>query len=463
MLPNTPPTTESDEPVLLSPVESYFWRFETDLAGAFRVLVLVRLDGCVEAGFLKDALEQLQHRHPKLRARIVEGADGRLRYRFDGALSPIPFEITDWEGEESPWRDEARRLLEIDLTSAASLAAVSVLRLRSRSRSELLFLVSHAIADGLSAITLVDDLLTEYERAEACLEGPRGPALPVVTARRAQPSSCWRGRFRLLRRFIRLKRAESRSPVTALPGAPDIPPQSQWVHWVFSREETVALVRSCRKEKTSLSGVLLAAVCVGLTECLSGQDVVFKWQLPFDLRETLQADTGPVTANDLGCFVSNMNGLVTYTERAALWDLARRIHEEIQTFIELGGPSFGYNMASMSYRTWAAMSRMFPRLFLKLTPSAQQRETLLVSNYGVVSIREAYGSLRPRECTLTFKNQITGPSLVVEALVIGQRLNIGFDADDLEPAFWEQLQRAVARYLRTAIGRGRSAATQDHG
>jgi hypothetical protein len=225
----------------------------------------------------------------------------------------------------------------------------------------------------------------------------------------------------------------------------------------------VALVRSCRKEKTSLSGVLLAAVCVGLTECLSGQDVVFKWQLPFDLRETLQADTGPVTANDLGCFVSNMNGLVTYTERAALWDLARRIHEEIQTFIELGGPSFGYNMASMSYRTWAAMSRMFPRLFLKLTPSAQQRETLLVSNYGVVSIREAYGSLRPRECTLTFKNQITGPSLVVEALVIGQRLNIGFDADDLEPAFWEQLQRAVARYLRTAIGRGRSAATQDHG
>jgi hypothetical protein len=86
--------------------------------------------------------------------------------------------------------------------------------------------------------------------------------------------------------------------------------------------------------------------------------------------------------------------------------------------------------------------------------SGARRVTLLATNYGVINIRDAYGSLRPRGCTLILKTDIVGPSLIMEALVMGQRLNIGFSADALEPAFWERLQAAVRRRLDTAAGAG---------
>jgi hypothetical protein len=69
----------------------------------------------------------------------------------------------------------------------------------------------------------------------------------------------------------------------------------------------------------------------------------------------------------------------------------------------------------------------------------------------VLNLREAYGSLRPQACTVTLKNDTIGPSTLFEALVIGQRLNISFVADCLDPAFWEQLQVAVRQRLDAAI------------
>jgi hypothetical protein len=80
------------------------------------------------------------------------------------------------------------------------------------------------------------------------------------------------------------------------------------------------------------------------------------------------------------------------------------------------------------------------------------RVTLLATNYGVVDVSEAYGSLRLRACMLTFKHDVSGPSLIMEAMVVGQRLNIGLAGDSLAPAFWERLQIAIRRHLDAAAG-----------
>jgi len=446
-----PEKTNPNHSYLLSPVESYFWRFEEDMAGAFRVVVLVRLDGIIQADPLAWALAQLQRRHPKLRAPIAEGADGRLRYRLDRDVPPIPFEIIDCHGAETPWREETRRLLGMDLRSTGAAAAVTVLKNPSRGSSELLLMVPHAIADGMSGLLLLNDLLAEYANGEATADRQPVPSLPVVTAPRAKPSGGLRGRLRLFRRFLRMKREERRSALTRLPEAPDIPPQSQWVHWVFSKEETLTLVRRCRSERASLTGALVAAACCALRDCLREPELLFKWQIPFNLRESLEASTGPVSASDLGCFVSNMNGLTRIAGEPAYWDLARGAHQEVQEFMDQGGPSFGYNTSCTLYSLHVAASRLFTGRVPKMTPATTLRETLLATHYGVVNFRDSYGSLRPKECTLMFKNEITGPSLVMEALILGQRMNVGFAADDLDPAFWEQLQIAVRKHLAAAM------------
>jgi hypothetical protein len=76
--------------------------------------------------------------------------------------------------------------------------------------------------------------------------------------------------------------------------------------------------------------------------------------------------------------------------------------------------------------------------------------TLLANNYGVLNAKDAYGSLRPRECTLTFRNHAHGPSLVIQALVMGRQLNVGLAGDSLKPSFWSEFQAGVRNHLRAA-------------
>src|SRR4030095_9333799 len=116
----------------------------------------------------------------------------------------------------TPSREDPRRLIQGRSPVAGPLVAVTVLRNRPQGASELLLTAHHAIADGLSAIMLANDLLTEYGRAEAHLKDTR-PALPAVAAQRARVPGGWLGRLRLFRRVIRLQRKEKRSRQSTLP------------------------------------------------------------------------------------------------------------------------------------------------------------------------------------------------------------------------------------------------------
>src|SRR5204862_7447865 len=96
-------------------------------------------------------------------------------------------------------------------------AAWTVPRTRSRDRSDLILSVHHAIADGRSALMLVDDLLTEYASLETHVDEPPRPMSPVLSAARAAVSGGWRNRLWLARRFVRIRREQRRSGRTSLP------------------------------------------------------------------------------------------------------------------------------------------------------------------------------------------------------------------------------------------------------
>lgn len=440
-------------------MEGLFWRFEDELEGAFRGTVVVRLDGVIEDGPLRVALQQLQQRHPKLRSGVALESDQHWYYRFETLPGPIPFEIKDFDEAEMPWRDEARRLTMRRFSPGEPLAAVAVLRSRTWVRSELFLTASHAIADGVSAIMLVGDLLTEYAKAEEQPNSPLGSSLPAITALRATSSGGWGRRIQLLHRSMRLQREEKRMPLTQLPENYDIAPLSQWAHWVFSPGDTLALIRRCRKEQTSMSGAMVAAVFCGLMDCLSVPEASFKCLIPFDIREFLEGSSGPVTTRDLGCFACAMSGLVSIKKNPSFWDVARLAHRDIQNFVDLKGPSFIYNLGGMLVDFKAMMRRLLRKQPQKWEAKPEPRPaTLLATNYGVLDLRDRYGSLRPRECTLTFNNGRVGPLLIMESLVMRQQLNLGFACGGLEPEFWEKLQVAVRGYLDAAIAnRGASS------
>jgi len=202
-------------------------------------------------------------------------------------------------------------------------------------------------------------------------------------------------------------------------------------------------VRRCRHEQTSVAGVIVAAVCCGLKDCLPADNPVFKVQIPFDLRDELLGPDGAPTGDDLGSFVSLMNEYYELRGESDFWNVARQAHENVQEFVRRGGPSFYYNLLTMISERLVARP-----VFASMRSHA--RVTLLATNYGVLNIRDAYGTLRPRACTLVLKNDAIGPSLVIEALVMGHRLNLGLAADGLVPEFWTRLAAAVRGHVDAA-------------
>jgi hypothetical protein len=430
------------------------------MPGSFRVSALVQLDGWVREDVLASALQNLQFRHPKLRSRIVDGRDG-LRFHFETASPPIPVWVTDSEDAHTQWRDTARRM-QVHFPDAGPLAAVTVLRSPLRLESIVSVSLHHSIADGLSALMLVEDLLTEYARVESNPIALPRPGLRAVTAARARFSGGWRDRFWLVRRLLRLQREESRSPQTKLPESGAKSPQSQWAHWVLSRAETLALVRRCRNEHVSFGSALVASAICGLMECLATSEAVFKCTFPFDIRDSLQSPQGQVTTQDLGCFASVMNDVFRVGGQPSFWDLARQAHQSQQEFVRRGGPSFYYNLAAGA--AFLDKLRTAARRFVRPAPqsksSGDPRVTLLATYYGLVTLQQQYGSLRPRACTLVFGNVDAGPSIIMEALVLGQQLNIGLAAGSLDAMFWDRFHQAVRRQLDSAVGSSPAAARQ---
>jgi hypothetical protein len=424
------------DPVPLNGTEEAFWRC------GLRLAVLCRVDGCIEEEFLEEALRRVEHRHPKLRATPLVDNTGVRRYHLDPPAPPIPWQIVEADAGAFPWREETRRLVATPHTPGAPLAAVTVLRDRAGNRADLILAVHHAVADGRSTLVLLDDLLGEYARAEAG-DAPLPERAPIVSEGRAVSSAGWLDRARIALRFARLQLTERPGSQTPLPLDAAVPPFTQWSHFVFSRSDTLAIIRRCRAEQVSLNAALIAAACCALAECLGTAAAVFKWHSAFDVRDAIVTPRGPVGTRDLGCFMTLMRGRCGTSSAASQWDIARDVDGDIQDFARHGGPQFGFNMVALAMRRGVGPTAS--------TPVNRNRPTLFATNYGVLELRDAYGTLRPRECTLVFTgDEITGASLSIEALVLGQRLNVGFVSNGVDSRFWDRLNASFRKHIESA-------------
>jgi Condensation domain len=159
----------------LGPSEQYFWLSNQNSAKHFVIAAEIVGDATVEAWI--SAVAAVQSRHPLLRVSVECGPEGAPCFR-EQANIPIPVRILPGE-EAAPWQVEmAKELATPILLSGTSLVRITLLQ--KAGGSTLLLSMHHSIADGLSSVFVIRDIL----------EALSGKALQPLTLTEPQENFC---------------------------------------------------------------------------------------------------------------------------------------------------------------------------------------------------------------------------------------------------------------------------------
>jgi Condensation domain len=304
------------------------------------------IDGEIRDAQLRDALAAIQRKHPLLRVKVTAGPGGVLSFVETAEPAPVTY------ARLASWAEVAEREVNRPFTLDEGPLLRVVADLDGPS-ARLLFTTSHAVTDGRSLSFLVRDLLDALNGRT--LE-PRPTPAPLDAHLLAGKSSlqAWREFFRF---SVRMKRAMKQSGVRVLPGLlrPDL--AARRFETGFLLREVPADVAQplpdcARAENSSVHSVLCAAQLMAIAEVFGdGRD-------PFPLSYVSPADLQPRIASgiedDQVLFISGGDGIQIMHRGDTLWNVARRIKEQLHSSLLDSASLLG---SLMSVRAVAGMKR----------------------------------------------------------------------------------------------------------
>lgn len=283
----------------LGAAERLFYRFSERNPAHFSIVA--EFDQVLHADKLRAALAAAQRRHPLLSAHVEDRPD--IRLGFYRAATVAPVELTVRRGPELAWQAAAAEELSrpFDRSRAPLMRATL---LQGPPRSALLLTFDHTMADGISSIVVLTDVI-------AALNGQDLASLPVP-----QPQE-----------HIVAAALEAAAPLepAALSGDPRMSVPSTLRPFdgaltnvramAMTRADTAALARRCRTENTTVHAALVVAMSrVRATD--RGEEFV-RVLNPINLRPILGIEGGCAL-----CIAPTATGHTPW-DGTPFWDQAR--------------------------------------------------------------------------------------------------------------------------------------------
>jgi Condensation domain len=344
--------------------ERLFYRYSERNPAHFALVA--EFDEVITANRLKPALSAVQKRHPLLSAH-VEDRPG-IRLGFYRAESVPPIDLTVYRSAETSWEALAAEELSRPFDrSRAPLMRASLVQ--GSADSALLLIFDHTIADGISSVLVLNDVI-------AALNGATLPNLPVPQSQE-----------QLLARA--LPRVEPLDP-SELPDDPRMQEPTVIrpfdgaltnVHTMAMTEvDTARLAQRCRAERTTVHAAMVVAMC-RVRAADRGEDFV-RVLNPINFRALVGA------AEECGLYIqSTWTGLSPW-DGTGFWDQARAT----TAHLELARSARGIRTASLAVQLAMSIDAEASHaedLFSRICPF-----DMLVSNLGVQNLGGA-GPLRP--------------------------------------------------------------------
>jgi hypothetical protein len=307
-------------------VERWFWI--ADQVSPLNVVVRVRLEGRIPAGALGRAAAALAAEYPLLRVAVRADAMGANPV-FLASSRSIP--VRTVAGDEREWErlvDEHELGTSLDWRSGPLVRIVDVLLDSPDEAHDLVMTVSHVIADGRTALSLLRKLV---ERAAA--DGDAIDSRPVV----GPPEDLLPPRCRGPRAIARLAAVGvTDGLVVAMTRPSRLTSESvlnparrrpRFVRRMLTSTQLDTLSRRCRAEGVTEHGGLAAAMAMVLgpvaAQRASGRVCIGS---PIDFRAEA---VPPVSADEAGSYVSTVPSMVRFGGDRDLWAVARQINRSL--------------------------------------------------------------------------------------------------------------------------------------
>jgi len=333
---------------LLGGTERGLWR--VDQAGPLNFVAVAAYRGSLETAALRRGLAVLQARHPLLRVRIVDTPAGLCWTGADVPAIPLREEA---RRDDRHWHAELAAELNRPLPWAEG-PLVRVVHLRGAAGGDLLAAFHHAVADGLSGVNFLRQLLAAAADAGPEVAGPavlRPPLEEQLPAAARGAAGLLRAGAMALRQVPDLLAGIRRLPVTAW--APPRSRQTGVIPLVLAAPEAAALAARCRAEGTSVHAALAAAFLQAVHAALAPAE---PWPVrgrlgvvsPVSLRARLEPPAG---AAEFGFFVSAVTVLESPAEiGGAFWPLARAVKGRLAAALERDEPALAVRLQNLALR-----------------------------------------------------------------------------------------------------------------
>lgn len=292
--------------------ELLWWRISE--AGANNGLMMLELKGHTDVDRLRQSLEKLSMVHPLLRARGVRDGQGA---RFEVMNHPVAALRVVERRDDKHWIE----VLEQETNEPVSADALPLWRFVAvvgPDRAEWIANFNHAIADGVSAIMFLDQLLRIYAGEPPMPARSLAPAFDGITKHG--------GAMALLKYTWRyLSGMVGRPPVAMLPLAKGVEPYSpgrtRIAEFTLDEATTAALSKHCKAHRVSLNALISAALLTASSEHIEGAAPHrIGMSFAMNLRPLLDVNVN----DDFGYYVTGSEADHVVSPGGDLWELARQ-------------------------------------------------------------------------------------------------------------------------------------------
>ncbi len=406
-------------------------------ATTYNIVTICRINGIFSKEIVKQALELLQARHPRLKSRII----GRLNnLRFETGDIQIPLRVVTLLHSQQ-WREVVQEELNQKIESDKSLMRVVFVSLKNESNvNYVITTIHHAIADGLSCMQLHSDLLRYCQKLISLepIEVITLPALPPIKKLLPNSMQGWKGSLNIFLGILRLLFRDIRYRPKTLNFEKFVPIESRRtgiVHRKLDEEQTTQLINVCRKNRTTVHAALCAAMLFATGRKIGAgkkTDLSVSCWSPINLRHRFKPE---VSEENLGILVSGDISCHTLKLNTRFWNLARNRRQQMQQTLE-------------SDRVFCLP--LLTKLLIKflLAYPHQVFSTVGITNIGRVNIRSNYGVFELEEISFVTSNAAFR-GLCVAVLTFEEKMYLNFMFS--EPAISQETAEILADNVLACI------------